>query len=229
MPVFAQKSIAAPSRVCLRLREKREAKRLSLDNLSIITKISRHHLLAIEECRFADIPYALVYKKNFLKGYAEAVGADADAVVAQFLDEEMAAPRLVPAAATHSGGVSARNVPALVRVGALAVMIGAVMSYLGVQIKHIVEPPALAVYSPPDGYVTADQALVVQGQAEGETRISINGQTIKNAEDGQFKELLDLSPGMNVITIAAQKKHGKTTTQTRYVILKDGQAFTAKR
>lgn len=220
MPVFDIKLLSAPKRVCFRLKEMREAKHLSLAELSARTRVSQKYLEALEACDFRSIPFAVVYKKNILKRYAEALGADAAEMVRQFEEEEMVhEPAPAPPGKNSTAG-RLQNIPMLVRglflVGMLAIMIG----YLGLQVKHIIDPPALQVFSPHDGFVTTEQTVVVQGRAEREVRISINGRSIGATDDGQFKEVLDLSPGMNAITIAAEKKHGKTTTATRYVILK---------
>jgi len=46
---------------------------------------------------------------------------------------------------------------------------------------------------------------------------------ILSTGDGQFKELITLSPGVNTINISAKKKNGKTTELIRYVVFKSGQ------
>ena len=93
--------------------------------------------------------------------------------------------------------------------------------YLGLQVRNIIQPPKLLVYSPTDGYITDNYSLLVQGETGKEVQVSINGQVIMNSEEGKFEQKIDLSPGVNTIVVTAQKKHGKTSSITRYVVLKE--------
>ena len=85
------------------------------------------------------------------------------------------------------------------------------------------------VYSPQNGYITNANPLVVRGETEPEVYISINGEEIVHYEAGQFETSIYLAPGVNTITISATKKHGKTTTETRHVILKESDKFSYNR
>ena len=227
MSPFLKKPLAVPQRVCFRLKEAREANGISLETLSTRTKISKKHLQAIEECRFHDIPYAAVYQKNFVKRYAEGIDTPAEPLLAQFLLEETnpslrtiqspAAKRLRPS--WHS------FLPSIMRflgVGSLVVL---VVGYLGWQVKTTITPPTLALYSPQDGLISTRSSIVVFGKTEQETRVSINGQEIATDGSGEFKEPVQLSTGVNTITITAKKKHGKMTEETRHVILREATKF----
>lgn len=220
MAQFDIKLLSAPKRVCFRLKEMRESKQTSLAEISARTRISQKYLESIEACDFSSIPFAVVYKKNILKRYAEAIGADACEMVRQFEEEEIVIDPIAVIPPSGGARVRMQNFPMLIRGLFLGAILFAMSGYLGLQVKRIIDPPRLRVFSPQDGFVTAEQTVVVQGQSEREVRISINGRQIGAGDDGQFKEVLDLSPGMNAIAIAAEKKHGKTTTDTRYVIHK---------
>ena len=73
--------------------------------------------------------------------------------------------------------------------------------------------------------VTDDFSLVVQGKTDKEVAVTINGIVVPPNTSGQFNERVDLAPGMNTITVTAKRKHGKTTTEIRHVILREGQAI----
>lgn len=64
------------------LREAREAKGLSLEELQEITKIQKRYLIALESGDFKQLP-GNFYTRAFIKNYAENVGLDAQA----FFDE----------------------------------------------------------------------------------------------------------------------------------------------
>ncbi|MDV2685495.1 DUF4115 domain-containing protein [Alkalihalophilus lindianensis] len=68
------------------LRETREQKGLSLEDLQRTTKIQKRYLLAIEEGRFDTLP-GLFYARAFVKTYAEAVGLDPEPLFEQYRSE----------------------------------------------------------------------------------------------------------------------------------------------
>ncbi len=65
------------------LKRERETRSVSLDQVSTITKISPHHVLAIEEGKFDQLPGG-VFVKGFLKSYAKAVGLSPDDVILRY-------------------------------------------------------------------------------------------------------------------------------------------------
>ncbi|WP_088105152.1 helix-turn-helix domain-containing protein [Halalkalibacter urbisdiaboli] len=68
------------------LKEVREQKQISLEDLQRTTKIQKRYLLAIEEGRFDTLP-GLFYARAFVKTYAEAIGLDPEPLFDQFRDE----------------------------------------------------------------------------------------------------------------------------------------------
>lgn len=62
------------------LRQAREAKGLSLEDVQEATKIRRKYVAALEEERWDDLPSA-VYARGFLRLYARLLGLDAEALV----------------------------------------------------------------------------------------------------------------------------------------------------
>lgn len=66
-----------------RLKETRESKRLSLDDLQEITKIQKRYLIGIEEGNYEMMP-GKFYVRAFIKQYCEAVGLEPDEIFAQY-------------------------------------------------------------------------------------------------------------------------------------------------
>ncbi len=60
-----------------RLKEAREEKGMSLDDLQAATKIQKRYLTALEEGNYDIIP-GKFYVRAFIKQYAEAVGLDSE-------------------------------------------------------------------------------------------------------------------------------------------------------
>ncbi|KHF38665.1 transcriptional regulator [Halalkalibacter okhensis] len=68
------------------LKEVREEKQISLDDLQRTTKIQKRYLIAIEEGRFDTLP-GIFYARAFVKTYAEAIGLDPDPLFDQYRHE----------------------------------------------------------------------------------------------------------------------------------------------
>ncbi|PGM64198.1 helix-turn-helix domain-containing protein [Bacillus cereus] len=66
-----------------KLKEAREAKGLSMDQLHEITKIQKRHLVAIEEGNYDVLPGAF-YARAFIKQYADAVGLNGEELLVEY-------------------------------------------------------------------------------------------------------------------------------------------------
>jgi len=226
MNAFNKKQITPVKRVCFRLKEARKKARMSLSDLAKQTKISKEHLRALEECRFADIPYADIYQKNFIKRYAEILNLPVEDILNQFLVEEVNSAKKKEKVYKKIKKTRFQNLPSLLRASVMIIAVIGLIGYLSWQIKSIVKPPELTLFSPQNGYITDDNELLIHGKTHQETQVSVNGKDITNDNDGQFKEIVNLSPGINTITVSAQKKHGKSTTIVRHVTLKTNEQLT---
>ncbi|OGH79265.1 MAG: hypothetical protein A2469_04495 [Candidatus Magasanikbacteria bacterium RIFOXYC2_FULL_40_16] len=218
--MFEKKKISAGKRVCARLKEARQKSFVSLDELSKQTKISKRHLIALEECQFDDIPYAIIYQKNFLKKYAEILNLPVEEILSQFNDEETGGTKKEIQISNELHKKKFQNLPSFLRLAFILVIVFTLVGYIGWQIQTLLKPPELILFSPENGLVTTNYELVIRGQTNQESKISINGLEISSKGDGQFEETITLSPGVNTINITAKKKHGKTTELVRYVIYK---------
>jgi cytoskeletal protein RodZ len=69
-----------------RLKEAREEKNISLDELQEITKIQKRYLIGIEEGNYAIMP-GNFYVRAFIKQYAEAVGLDSEQLFEEYKHE----------------------------------------------------------------------------------------------------------------------------------------------
>jgi len=203
--------------VCLRLKELREEKKVTLEEMAHKTKIDKKYLEALEKCQFEKLPKALIYQKNIVRRYAESLGVKPDLFLEQYLIEETHKQKIKhPHTALKNNFWS--QLPTFLRYGFLMLIILIIVFYLGWQIKNIIKPPKLVIFSPIEGYITENDQLLLVGETEKEAKVTVNGKDIKNNENGQFKEMINLSSGVNTITIVTKKKHGKTTAQIRHIV-----------
>ena len=221
MSLFCVKKLKAPTRLGLRLKEARQQQGLELATLAAETHISVKYLLALEESSFENLPVARGYRSAYLRAYADALGLNAESCLHQFyqeseLDDDNFKHPL--AGLKNSQLFSVTN---FLQKALIIAFIIAFTGYLTWQIRGILEPPKLTIYSPQEGVVSGGLSTLVQGETEKECQLTINGQNIMINEQGRFEGYLSLSPGVNTITISAIKKHGKTTTIVRHVIAKE--------
>ena len=84
MPSFGEK-----------LKQEREQRKITLEQISISTKIGTRMLQALEEDRFNQLPGG-IFNKGFVRAYARCVGLDEDQTVAEYLEASGDAPPLPP-------------------------------------------------------------------------------------------------------------------------------------
>lgn len=67
------------------LREQRESRGISLDDVSVSTRVSMRHLQALEGDRFADLPGG-VFNRGIVRSYAICCSMDVEETVRRFQD-----------------------------------------------------------------------------------------------------------------------------------------------
>lgn len=72
-------------------------------------------------------------------------------------------------------------------------------------------PPMLSVTAPQNGFLTNTLSVLVEGMAEQETVVTVNGVTVTST-GGSFSQTLTLKEGSNTITVVAKDKSGDSTT-----------------
>jgi cytoskeletal protein RodZ len=223
MSPFTRKKIDQTNRVCLRLKEAREHAGLSVEQMSVKTRLSKAYILALESCDFEKLPKGDVYQKNFIKRYLDVLNIPCTSYIQQFLIEESydRQPAQPTSQRVHphksQSTIRLRALPDLMKYVSVGLLFLGIFGYLGWQVNRILEPPMLVLASPDDGHITSDEHVTIRGTVDPETHITINGKAVSIAQEGQFEQNLDLVEGLNTIVVSATKKHGKSTTQTRYV------------
>ena len=74
------------------LKQERETRRLSIEEVSSTTRIPRRTLESLEQDRFEDLPSG-VFVRGFIKAYASAVDIDAEEVLARYKEQT---PKALP-------------------------------------------------------------------------------------------------------------------------------------
>lgn len=193
---------------------------IDLKTAATAVRIPEKYLSALEKNRFQDLPGAKVYRQNYVRQYAKFLHLDENETSKQFAQEkgfknlETIHPKKPKRnAPLFSFSIFARN---LLVVGLILLFTG----YLGWQVKRVIEPPDLVIYNPAEGITVENHDIVIQGETEKECHVAINGQEITPDEKGRFNLSMNLSEGLNTIVVTATKKHGKTSSVTRHIVVK---------
>lgn len=220
MAVFCLKKLEPLIRVGERLKKTRQQQKLSLEDISKKTRIPIKYLEAIESARFKELPQAKAHRLAYIRQYAETLNLNPASFLHQFSQES----DLYNYKPAHPLRVlrlwRMSSLSNLFRYVALGVLTVGFVSYLSWQVNGILQPPKLAVFSPIEGYISNKPVAIVQGETEKEVRLTVNGKEAMANNQGRFEVPIDLSNGVNTITISAIKKHGKTTMVTRHIIVK---------
>lgn len=191
----------------------------TINEVSSTTKIQSRYLRAMEGNRWHDLPEPL-YTRNFLRTYAKYLGLDTTYLLSRFEEErgccDLVSPSQTPRQKVHRHRflVGSR----IAKLSLLGLLAFSVLGYLGWQVRSIIEPPALVVTTPHDGSTTPIPEITVEGKAEGETRVRVNGEEILPNPEGLFSTVVILERGLNIITIEGQRRYSREATVHRSVV-----------
>ncbi|MDD4477075.1 MAG: helix-turn-helix domain-containing protein [Patescibacteria group bacterium] len=219
--MFSSKKLDQPVRVCHRLKKIREELGLSLEFLSKTTRIPQKYLEAIEDCRFAVLPPAKIYRLSYIREYASALNLDAEEILSKFRDEEDVVENKIIHPRADLKFFPFNSVAIMLRSITILVLVAVFAGYLGWEVRGILQAPKLFVFTPIEGSIVNKYSAQVRGETEKEVNLTINGQEVRANEEGKFDATIDLSLGVNTIVITAIKKHGKTSEIIRHVVVKE--------
>jgi transcriptional regulator with XRE-family HTH domain len=154
-----------------RLREAREAKGMSVEDIAAQTRIPTRHLTSLEESEWDKLP-AATYSVGFAKSYAAAVGLDR-VEIGDSLRAEMGGTRLAAASPEiYEAADPGRTMPKGLVIAALALLVVVVLalSWLSnrsiegdqpvAEVANSVAPPAAVVPTPAAAPAAAGQVVL---------------------------------------------------------------------
>ncbi len=222
MSVFCYKNLDTARHLGTELKEAREKKQFSLPEVERLSFIPLKYLQALEAGDFLLLPKGRAHLKAYLRKLCDLYGLNFENIIYKFHCEDgfkkTAQDQLKNKPShLHHNFLWARNL-------SLATFILFFVGYLGFQIYGITTPPKLVIFTPIEGQVSARTEIAVQGATDKECHLEANGQEIKVDEKGQFNTTILLADGVNTLTLSTTKKHGKTTTVVRHVVVNDRNA-----
>lgn len=212
MPRFSVTTLKSHNVFGEGLRAAREERGLELTDVSRRLKLPLKYLVALEVGAWHDLP-AGSYARLFARTYAEFLGVSADAI-----DQELPRPT---ASAAQTKRSDTRAATKQVGYGRRFVLMAAaltVLTYLGWQAWHTLLPPTLQLAQPAEALTTFAPTVTVSGTTSVGTKVTVNGEVVEVASSGRFQVDIALAPGLNTITVMAQKSYTKPVTEVRHVL-----------
>lgn len=203
------------------LKDERERKFYTLEEIEKVTKIRVELLQALEADNFAKLPPA-TFIQGFIKNYGKFLGLDTNKLLAVFrreYSERKNPPRIIESFENPLKPSRFHLTPS----SAISLMVVSLVliffAYLWYEYRFLVLPPPLEVYNPADQANVQNASVAVAGQTDPEAKLSINNQDVGVSKDGHFDQEVKLSEGANRITITSTSKFGRSTKAERTVFL----------
>lgn len=204
------------------LRETRENKLYSLEDVEKHIKIRKEMLEALEKDDYDKLP-PLTFIQGFIKNYGAFLGLDSSKLLAVFRRDFEAKkhPPLVLESLKKPMGSKRFFIQPIHLVGLTVVLIVlCFFAYLWVEYRQFIGAPELTVNTPTDGQTVDIPSVQVEGSTDPDAKVKINDQDVGVDTDGKFKEEVKLSSSSNTVTVTSTSKFGQTAKVERTVFVK---------
>lgn len=199
------------------LESQRKARRISLKKASKDLRIAKEHLQALEAQDWQNLPEA-PFVKGFIISYCRYLGLDPEKTLPLYRREyderqfqkdpsfkdQKKRLYLTPARLIN-----------FIFFAALATFV----AYLLIQYSSILSAPKLEINSPSDDENVTVPVIIIQGQTEEDTTVSVDGEFVPVDTNGDFSYQYSLEEGKNTIEIIASKRLSPKTKVERTVRL----------
>lgn len=205
------------------LKEEREKKFYTLEEIEKATKIRKELLEALEAGQYHKLPPP-TFIQGFIKNYSRFLGLDQEKLLAIFrreFSEGKHPPRVLETFSNPVNEKRFRLTPARALGGLVLGLIITFFIYLWFEYRFLVGGPFLEVDQPSNQLSTGSATIKVVGRVDPEAQLSINNQGVEIDSFGKFSQEIKLSDNMNTIEIAATSKSGQVTKVERTVYLKE--------
>lgn len=204
------------------LKDERERKFYTLDEIEKATKIRKELLEALEAGQYFKLP-PQTFVQGFIKNYGKFLKLDPEKLLAIYRREFSDAkhpPRVLESFKDPVDKKKFRLTPARALGSVILGLVVIFFIYLWIEYKFLVGGPFLEVSQPINQLSTTAGSVQVAGRTDPETKVSINNQEIMVDTSGKFSQEIKLTENLNSIEITATSNSGKVTKIERTVFLK---------
>ncbi|PIP28546.1 MAG: hypothetical protein COX29_00635 [Candidatus Moranbacteria bacterium CG23_combo_of_CG06-09_8_20_14_all_35_22] len=201
-----------------KLKKLRSDKRVSLSEVSRLTKIQPAYLEYLEEGCWEKLP-ADVYVKGFLRSYGEFLGVDENILIRLYEREKEIKENLNKNKKNNTEKRKPINIspfiftPKKIAILIISALVVLSLSLLYREINSFASAPSLIIFNPQDNSQIAGDSVYIEGITDREALLFVNGQPVLVGDDGRFKENLTLQSGLNIINVRAINKFDKEAVE----------------
>lgn len=204
------------------LKEEREKKFYTLEEIEKATKIRKELLQALEAGQYQKLPPP-TFVQGFIKNYGRFLGLNSEKLLAifrrEFADGKYP-PRILESFTNPLDKKRFRLTPARVLGTVVLGLVLIFFAYLWFEYRFLVGGPFLEVSQPVNQFNTDLSSIKVIGRTDPEAKVNINDQEIQVDSAGKFSQEIKLSDNVNTIEISATSKSGKVTKVERTIFLR---------
>ncbi|MGE5042437.1 MAG: helix-turn-helix domain-containing protein [Candidatus Levyibacteriota bacterium] len=193
------------------LKQERERKNLTVEDVVKATKIRQEFIRAIEQGNFDRLP-SESYALGFVKNYAQFLGISSLRAAALFRREfEEKRIDVVPRF-KKSAPIKKRKIwfssPKTYLISLLALI---VLSYVVFQFSFLFMGPKLNILAPLENSHFTSNIIEVNGTTDPYATVSINNEEVYVDLSGSFRKTLYIYSGDAKIVVSAKNRYGKET------------------
>lgn len=207
------------------LKSQRKSLGLALQKVSQILNIKLAYLKALEEEDFNKLPPS-VYVQGFLKSYARFLKLDAESLLKYYkMEQNIVENRKVDKKDLVYQSKIKRSPflalsPRMLKIGFIILGVIAFFVYLGWEISGFSAAPSITIISPQDNKKINTDFVVLVGKTDKGAEVYVNGQKVVIDPEGNFREQLVLSEGLNILEILAKNKLGRERRIERKILVR---------
>ncbi|TSC63844.1 MAG: hypothetical protein G01um101493_317 [Microgenomates group bacterium Gr01-1014_93] len=203
------------------LKEERERKFYTLEEIEKATKIRKELLEALENDQYEKLPPP-TFVQGFIRNYGKFLRLDPEKLLAIFrreFQDSKHPPKILESFSNPLDKRKIRLTPVRILQGVIAALILTFFIYLWFQYRFLAGPPSLEIYSPKDQQRLESEIVEVSGKTIPEAKVLINNQEVEVDKEGNFRQELHFSEGTGKITITSTSKLNQTAKVERVVYL----------
>ena len=203
-----------------KLREQRIIKGLTLEQVSLATKIRASYLLAIEKGEYQKLP-ASTYIHGFVRNYAKYLGLPEREILAIFrreFDEDRAFAVLPKGLVREDFPIRRIRLADTAKIIILLAIV--LLGYILFQYRFAIISPPLEISSPLDEAVISSRTIVVSGKTDPNATVFVNNDNVSLDSDGNFKKTINVFAGKTTVVVKAINYFGKERIIERHIEIK---------
>jgi len=204
------------------LKEEREKKFYTLEEVEKATKIRKELLEALEKGNYQKLPPP-AFIQGFIKNYGKFLGLETSKLLAIFrreFSEQKHPPKILDSFSSPYERGKFKVTPAKFLGSLILGLVIIFFAYLWFEYRFLVDAPFLEVTIPSDQTNTEVSIIQVSGRTEPEAKVKINDQEIQVDLSGRFSQEITLTENVNNLVITSTSKGGKVTKVERTVFLR---------